>query len=61
MPTLDSYEKRELYKILRSFNIPFTKNRNGIFLNLFYVEDKMIEKLYKYCKFYKTSKKLTED
>ena len=61
IPTLDGVSKKELYEVIKTYNIPFTKNRNGLFINLAYLEENYIDILYSQCKFFKNSLQLTEE
>lgn len=60
IPTLDEVAKKELYDIIHTYHIPFTKNSNGLFMNLAYVEEEHIRELYKHCVYFVNSMKLTQ-
>lgn len=53
--------KRELFEIMKTYHIPFTKNTNGLFINLAYLEESSIQCLFKHCRFFINSKKFTEE
>lgn len=38
-------EHQEIFRILQSHGVPYTKNNNGIFVNLSYVKDEIIKEL----------------
>jgi hypothetical protein len=60
IPSLDDVAKKELYDIVHTYHIPFTKNSNGLFMNLAYLEEDHIRELYKHCVYFVNSMKLTE-
>lgn len=61
IPQLDDVAKKELYDIMKTYNIPFTKNRNGIFMNLAYLEEDSIDCIFKNCRFFMNSMKFAEN
>jgi hypothetical protein len=46
---------------MKTYNIPFTKNTNGLFINLAYLEEESINCLFKHCRFFMNSKKFAEE
>lgn len=50
-------EHDEIFKIMKSHNIPFTENKNGTFFNLTMVSDSIIQQLEKFVEFCYTNKK----
>lgn len=61
IPLLTKVEKTELFDVIKSYNIPYTKNRNGIFFNIACLEDDIVNRLYLFCKFYRQNAKITKD
>lgn len=61
IPLLTKVEKTELFDVIKSYNIPYTKNRNGIFFNIACLEDDIVDRLYLFCKFYRQNAKISKD
>ena len=61
IPSLTKVEKTELFDVIKSYNIPYTKNRNGIFFNIACLEDDIVDRLYVFCKFYKQNAQISKD
>lgn len=61
IPQIEDVAKRELFDIMKTYNIPFTKNTNGLFINLAYLEEESINCLFKHCRFFINSQKFTEE
>lgn len=49
--TLSVTEHNEIFKLLESHHVKFTKNRNGVFLNFSAVPDNLIDTIYRFVEF----------
>lgn len=47
---------KEIFEIIQSYEIPHSKNRNGVFLNLAGLKEDVIDRLYSYCHYYHNSR-----
>jgi len=54
---LNKNEYIEIFKIILNNNIKYTENNNGIFINLKYVNEQVMEKLLNFIEFSKINKK----
>jgi len=54
---LNKNEYIEIFKIILNNNIKYTENNNGIFINLKYVNEQVMEKLLNFIEFSKIKKK----
>lgn len=61
IPLLTKVEKTELFDVIKSYNIPYTKNRNGIFFNIACLDDDVVDRLYLFCKFYRQNAKISKE
>lgn len=48
---LSKDEQKELFKIIHENDTNYTRNNNGVFVNLSWVSDEIIEKVYTYIKY----------
>lgn len=46
--------------MIQSYQIPHSKNRNGVFINLAGIKEDMIDRLYSYCHYYQKSHAMLE-
>ena len=44
---LEPVHQKEVFEIIKKTNIGYTKNKNGIFINLYSIEDEHIDNMYK--------------
>ena len=61
MPKLSAIEMKEIFEMLKSYNIPHSKNRNGVFINLAGLNESMINRLYSYCHYYQNSNQFIQE
>jgi len=50
---LEKFHHIEILRILKKYNVNFTENRNGIFVNMIILEDNVINELTEYIKYVK--------
>lgn len=60
IPDLNDTEKKEIFDMIQSYQIPHSKNRNGVFINLAGIKEDMIDRLYSYCHYYQKSHTMLE-
>lgn len=48
---LTNIEHIEIFKILKKYNIKYSENSNGIFINLNYLDNKIIDEIFKFIYF----------
>ena len=53
---LDKFHQIEIFKILKTDNVNYTENRNGIFINMNELDNKIIKKIEKYYIMFQRSK-----
>ena len=51
---LDKFHQIEIFKILKTDNVNYTENRNGIFINMNELDNKIIKKIEKYLHYVST-------
>lgn len=59
---IDKYPEKhiDILKLLKKHDIPFTENKNGVFLNLSVISDEMIKILYEYINYIEDQNTLIE-
>lgn len=57
---LSKLEKNEVFNIIKKYNITYTSNSNGIFVNLQYFTEDIVKDLNNYMLFCKNNKKILE-
>lgn len=52
---------RDIFKILKKNDIPYSENTNGIFVNLSELKDQVVEEIQKYIQYIETQEKEIQD
>tara|TARA_B100000686_G_C16642113_1_gene890740 strand:+ start:298 stop:576 length:279 start_codon:yes stop_codon:yes gene_type:complete len=50
---LEKFHHIEILRILKKYNVNFTENRNGVFVNMIILDDNVINELTEYIKYVK--------